>query len=140
MNLALKGWRWLRSEGKFQEESVEKIMSEFQYRANHVKRFLDDECIIDFTDPEYLTTTDKLYAAYTDYCTDERNRLRTLPLNSFGSSLAELGIIKTQKMKKGKRDTYYVGVRLKSDARAGSDKLVWNPVIVSSYRSHSKTR
>jgi P4 family phage/plasmid primase-like protien len=111
LNLALKGWQALRAEGKFQEESIQKIKDQYQHRANYVKRFVDDICIIDFQDSECMEITDKIFKAFTDYC--RKNQLREVPINTFGSSLARLGIIKTQRMKNRKRDTYYVGLKLK---------------------------
>jgi putative DNA primase/helicase len=121
LNMALKGWKWLRNEGKFQEESVEKIRQEYQYRANNVKRFIDDMCMLDFASPDCLTLTDRVYEEYKSFC--DINRFRPLEFNTFGSSLAELGIIKERKMVKRKRDTYYVGIRLKADVPEENQKI-----------------
>ncbi|MEO9319113.1 MAG: phage/plasmid primase, P4 family [Nitrososphaera sp.] len=122
LNLALAGWKLLRKVGKFPEESVEKIRQEYQYRANHVKRFVDDECIIDLNDRDCISTTDRIYTAYAEYC--EKHRLRKLPLNTFGSSLHEFGIINERRMKNKQRDTYYVGIKLKADARESNGVLL----------------
>jgi len=69
-----------------------------------------------------MTLTDNVYSAYINFCTAQK--LRALPINSFGSRLAELGIIKQQKMKNRKRDTYYIGLNLRSDLQEAISPLV----------------
>jgi len=122
LNLALKGWRWLKEDGGFSIESVEKIKQDYQYRANNVKRFVDDICIINFAEPEFMTLTDRCYNEYLAFC--KKNGFRPLESNTFGSQLVQLGIIHKPKMVQRKRGYYYLGIKLKADVTDGNQTII----------------
>src|SRR5262249_13715351 len=68
LNLALIGLRQLRRDGGFKDVSVERVKKEYDSRANTVKAFLDEKCVVDPGAAEYVTLTTNAYAEYITFC------------------------------------------------------------------------
>ncbi|HZA48173.1 MAG TPA: primase-like DNA-binding domain-containing protein [Nitrososphaera sp.] len=73
---------------------------------DHVARYLEECCVIDFSMKEYETKTETLYNHYVRWCT-ERDRIIPLSENVFGSKLVEHGIQKKRKRVKGEGQQYF---------------------------------
>jgi phage/plasmid-associated DNA primase len=115
LNLALIALKQLHKDGGFRDISVERVKEEYDNRANSVKAFLKERCIVDLAAPEYFTLTTEAYHEYSDYCA-ERNE-RPLDMNIFGKKLAEEGIEKERSRYNGNREYYYFGFKLLSELR-----------------------
>jgi putative DNA primase/helicase len=121
LNLALVALRKLRIDGGFRDISVERIRQRYEENANTIKAFLDQECVIDLSAPEYSTLTTDVYAKYVIFC-NQRNE-RPLEMNVFGKGLTEFGIEKTRSRYSGEREYYYMGIKLCSDLRGQNQQL-----------------
>ena len=126
LNLALKGWRMLKDDGGFEQESVEKIRQEYQYRSNNVKQFMDDQCKVDWSDPTCFIKTDILYEAYREFC--KKLALRALEFNIFGSNLSQFGVVNKQRRIKdqnGRKERFYIGIDLKDqDSKKTIEEII----------------
>jgi P4 family phage/plasmid primase-like protien len=116
LNLRLKYLQVLLKENGFDEQSFEVIKREYESRAEHVSRFLKERCSVDFTnfDTDCRTDTQTLYAEYLNWA-KEANIARNVVLaeNTFGSKLAESGIQKKDRKRKGEKRGYdYMHVKL----------------------------
>jgi P4 family phage/plasmid primase-like protien len=115
LNLRLKYLRVLMQENGFAEESFEVVKREYESRAEHLTKYLLENCEVDFNNVEYATKTQALYVNYVKWCADHQI---TTPLHetTFGSKLVERGIVKRYKRIKGQgRAYYYMGMALKSE-------------------------
>ena len=115
LNLALKGLHDLITEGGFHHKTIEEIKQEYEENTSDVNAFLIQECVVDTNNPEYRILTDDLYASYVNLCKSRR----VLPFEKsvFGKELAKHGIHSSQHWDGGGRDTYYLGVILRSSLR-----------------------
>jgi P4 family phage/plasmid primase-like protien len=115
LNLALKGLHDLIAEGGFHHKTIEEIKQEYEENTSDVNAFLIQECVVDTNNPEYRILTDDLYASYVNLCKSRR----VLPFEKsvFGKELARHGIHSSQHWDGGVRDTYYLGVILRSSLR-----------------------
>ena len=113
LNLGLKYLQVLIQENGFAEEPIDKVRREYEFNADHVARYLEECCVIDFSRKEYETKTETLYNHYVKWCT-ERDRIIPLSENVFGSKLVEHGIQKKRKRvnSSGRQEYFYVPVVL----------------------------
>jgi P4 family phage/plasmid primase-like protien len=105
LNLGLKYLQVLIKENGFAEEAIDKIRREYEFKADHVARYLQDCCIIDFNKKDYETKTETLYNHYVRWCS-ERDQIIALDENVFGSKLTEHGIQKKRKTFMGEGRQY----------------------------------
>ncbi len=111
LNLALVALKQLRKNNGWNDIAVEKIRQKYEEKSNTVKAFLTADCIIDLTDPMCDTLTTDFYAAYCNYCKQQKER----PLES--KAFGKFGIERKKINRLGERQYYYVGVRLRYDIR-----------------------
>jgi putative DNA primase/helicase len=122
LNLALIALKQLHKDGGFKDVSVEKIRKEYEENSNTVKAFLDDKCAVDLTAPEYYTLTTNVYNEYLLACKEKSEK--PLEMNVFGKELAKQGIEKNRvRIGRGLKETYYLGIKLKSEIRAQNQEL-----------------
>ena len=121
LNLAIIALRQLKKDGGFKDISVEKVRKEYEYNANTVKAFLEENCVIDLTSPEYSIPTVYLYNEYENFC--KAKQTKPLEMNVFGSKLKEFGIEKDRIRSHGDREYHYFGVKLRSDLRGPNQSL-----------------
>src|SRR5215203_2611687 len=107
LNLALRYLPILFGEGGFAEEPIDKVKKEYEFKADHVSKYLQEYCIIDSTKKDYMTKTSELYQHYVRVCR-ENMQVRELDENVFGSKLVEHGIMKRRRRIKGQRTLEYV--------------------------------
>jgi P4 family phage/plasmid primase-like protien len=116
LNLGLKYLPILIKENGFTAEPIDKVKKEYEQKADHVSRYLQECCIIDSTKKDYSTKTTELYSHYVRICT-EIMQVRELDENVFGSKLVEHGVLhKRRRIKKGeggKMEYVYDGIILK---------------------------
>ena len=138
LNLGLKYLPILIRENGFAAEPIDKVKKEYEQKADHVSRYLQEYCIIDSTERDYSTKTAELYSHYVRICR-EIMQVRELDENVFGSKLVEHGVLhKRRRIKKGeggRLEYVYDGIILKhkiyqdqcsvlataDNARAGAD-------------------
>ena len=106
LNLGLKYLQVLIKENGFAEEPIDKVKREYEHKADHVARYLQDCCVIDFNKKDYETRTATLYNHYLRWCS-ERDQIIPLDENIFGSRLIEHGIQKKRKKIKGEGQPYF---------------------------------
>ncbi|MDQ3968819.1 MAG: phage/plasmid primase, P4 family, partial [Thermoproteota archaeon] len=92
LNLGLKYLPILIRENGFSAEPIDKVKKEYEQKADHVARYLQEYCIIDSTKKEYSTKTTDLYSHYVRICR-EIMQVRELDENVFGSKLVEQGVL-----------------------------------------------
>jgi P4 family phage/plasmid primase-like protien len=115
LNLGLKYVPILINENGFTSEPIDKVKKEYEQKADHVSKYLQEYCIIDSTKKDYSTKTADLYSHYVRICR-EIMQVRELDENVFGSKLVEHGILhKRRRIKKGEGRMAYVydGIILK---------------------------
>ena len=116
LNLGLKYLPILIKENGFSAEPIDKVKKEYEQKADHVARYLQEYCIIDSTKKEYSTKTIELYSHYVRICR-EIMQVRELDENVFGSKLVEQGVLhKRRRIKKGeggRMEYVYDGIILK---------------------------
>jgi len=101
LNLGLKYLPILIKENGFASEPIDKVKKEYEQKADHVARYLQEYCIIDSTKKDYSTKTTELYSHYVRICR-EIMQVRELDENVFGSKLVEYGVLhKRRRIKKG---------------------------------------
>ncbi len=121
LNLALIALRQLHKDGGFKDVSVERVKKEYDSKANIIAAFMQEECMVDLTAPEYLTLTTDVYSAYVSFCNTRREK--PLETNVFGKKLAEQGIEKERSRYRGDREYYYMGLKLRADLRGINQAL-----------------
>jgi putative DNA primase/helicase len=89
LNLAIIALKQLRRNNGFREIPVEKIRQKYEEKANTVKAFIEQKCIIDLSDPMCDILTTDLFAAYCNFCKD--NDERPLDMSVFGKELKQIG-------------------------------------------------
>src|SRR5688500_7030749 len=92
LNLGLKYLPILINENGFTSEPIDKIKKEYEQKADHVSKYLQEYCIIDSTKKDYSTKSADLYSHYVRICR-EIMQVRELDENVFGSKLVEHGIL-----------------------------------------------
>jgi P4 family phage/plasmid primase-like protien len=116
LNLGLKYLPILIKENGFSAEPIDKVKKEYDQKADHVTRYLQEYCIIDSTKKDYSTKTTELYSHYVRICR-EIMQVRELDENIFGSKLVEHGVLhKRRRIKKGeggRMEYVYDGIILK---------------------------
>jgi phage/plasmid-associated DNA primase len=118
LNLGLKYLPILIKENGFAAEPIDKVKKEYEQKADHVTRYLQEYCIVDSTKKEYTTKTAELYSHYVRICR-EIMQVRELDENVFGSKLVEHGVlhkrrrIKNWKGEVGRMEYIYDGIILK---------------------------
>ena len=116
LNLGLKYLPILIKENGFSAEPTDKVKKEYEQKADHVARYLQEYCIIDSTKKDYVTKTAELYSHYVKICR-EIMQIRELDENVFGSKLVEHGVLhKRRRVKKGeggRMEYVYDGIILK---------------------------
>jgi P4 family phage/plasmid primase-like protien len=116
LNLGLKYLPILIKENGFTAEPIDKVKKEYEQKADHVSRYLEEYCIIDSTKKDYTTKTAELYSHYVRICR-EIMQVRELDENVFGSKLVEHGVLhKRRRIKKGeggRMEYVYDGIILK---------------------------
>jgi P4 family phage/plasmid primase-like protien len=112
LNLWLRYLPILIKENGFAEEPIDKVKREYEYKADHVARYLQEYCIIDANRKDNFTKTSELYEHYCRVCNEFLN-VRPLDENVFGSKLVEHGILRRKRRSKGSRDYVYEPVILK---------------------------
>jgi len=116
LNLGLKYLPILIRENGFAAEPIDKVKKEYEQKADHVSRYLQEYCIIDSTKRDYSTKTAELYSHYVRICR-EIMQVRELDENVFGSKLVEHGVLhKRRRIKKGeggRLEYVYDGIILK---------------------------
>jgi len=101
LNLGLKYLPVLIKENGFSAEPIDKVKKEYEQKADHVSRYLQEYCIIDSTKKDYVTKTAELYSHYVRICRVIM-QVKELDENVFGSKLVEHGVLhKRQRIKKG---------------------------------------
>jgi putative DNA primase/helicase len=115
LNLALKGLKDLIAEGGFHQKTIAEIKQQYEENTSDVNAFLIQEYVVDTSNPEYRILTDDLYASCVNLC---KSRC-VLPFEKsvFGKELAKHGIHSSQLWDSVVRDTYYLGVILRSSLR-----------------------
>lgn len=132
LKLMLAGRKLLLSEG-FDEIPLEKIRSMYNKNASLVKDFVDEYCILDIDDvsSENRTKTDNMQEAYYSFVKSKK-RGRDLSASEkdfasrhLGEELQKLGVERKHIRQKGtsERPYFYLGIRLKSEARDGSEDI-----------------
>jgi phage/plasmid-associated DNA primase len=116
LNLGLKYLPILIRENGFSGEPIDKVKKEYEQKADHVARYLQEYCIIDSTKKDYSTKTTELYSHYVRICR-EIMQVKELDENVFGSKLVEHGVLhKRRRIKKsegGRMEYVYDGIILK---------------------------
>lgn len=116
LNLGLKYLPILIRENGFAAEPIDKVKKEYEQKADHVSRYLQEYCIIDSTKKDCSTKTAELYSHYVRICR-EIMQVRELDENVFGSKLVEHGVLhKRRRIKKGeggRLEYVYDGIILK---------------------------
>jgi P4 family phage/plasmid primase-like protien len=113
LNLGLKYLQVLINENGFAEEPIDKIRRAYEFKADQVKRWLEECCIIDFNrgeeEKDYETRTETLYNHYRQWCKERADQIIPLDENVFGSKLTEHGIQKKRKRTQGegRRQVYF---------------------------------
>ena len=110
LNLAIVALKQLRRNNGFREVPVEKIRQKYEEKANTVKAFIEQKCIVDLSDPMCDILTTDLYAAYCNYCKD--NDERPLDMSVVGKQLKQMGIEKNEVKRYGERSYYYAGIKI----------------------------
>jgi P4 family phage/plasmid primase-like protien len=111
LNLALRYLPVLIKEGGFTEEPIDKVKKEYERKADHVSRYLQEYCIVDPSNKDYATKTSELYEHYVRVCKEILNIRATdiLDENVLGSRLVEHGILKKRRrIRKGEGGMEYV--------------------------------
>ena len=54
LNLALKGLDKLIKEGGFKDIPIEKVKQQYEHKASIVKQFIEEQCVINLTNHDYL--------------------------------------------------------------------------------------
>lgn len=135
LNLGLEYLTVLIKENGFTAEPIDKVKKEYEQKADHVTRYLQEYCIIDPTKNDYATKTTELYQHYVRIC-NEIMQVRPLDENVFGSRLTEHGIQKKRKRVKGDegegggagRSYFYTPIVLR---HALQEQLVASSVVAS---------
>jgi P4 family phage/plasmid primase-like protien len=118
LNLGLKYLPILIKENGFAAEPIDKVKKEYEQKADHVTKYLQEYCIIDSIKKDYYTKTTELYSHYVRICR-EIMQVRELDENVFGSKLVEHGVlhkrrrIKNWKGEGGRMEYVYDGIILK---------------------------
>lgn len=116
LNLGLKYLPILTKENGFTAEPIDKVKKEYEQKADHMSRYLQEYCIIDSTKKDYSTKTADLYSHYVKICR-EIMQVRELDENVFGSKLVGHGVLhKRRRIKKsegGRMEYVYDGIILK---------------------------
>lgn len=99
LNLALRYLKVLIKEGGFAEEPIDKVKKEYERKADHVSRYLQEYCIVDPSNKDYIIKTSELYEHYVRVSNEKFNIRATevLDENVFGSRLVEHGILKKRR-------------------------------------------
>jgi P4 family phage/plasmid primase-like protien len=100
LNLLLRYLPVLINEGGFVEESMQVVQKKYEYKADHVAKYLQEHCVIDHNQKGYWTRTSDLYQHYVKVC-NEYLQVTPLEENVFGSKLVEHGIQKKRHRIKG---------------------------------------
>jgi P4 family phage/plasmid primase-like protien len=108
LNLALVGLRQLKKDGGFRDIPVEDVKMDYEGKSNTVKAFLQDKCVTDLQEPDFVTPSGNVYEEYQGYCKERRER--PLNANVRGTKLKEIGIEKERLRDLGKREYYYIGI------------------------------
>lgn len=122
LNLALKGLKKLIKEGGFKDISVEKIKQQYEHNASIVRQFIDEQCIIDLNNPEYLTLTSVLQNTFREFC--KTRGTKALDDSILGKELLQLGITKDRIAKNKKRDHYYIGIITRQELKGKNETLI----------------
>lgn len=108
LNLALKGLRKLIKEGGFKDIPVEQIRQHYEHSSSIMKEFIDEQCVINLNNPDYLVSTRRLKELFGMFC---RSRgLKPLEENMLGKELLQFGVSKDHIMRNNQRDYYYIGI------------------------------
>lgn len=129
LNLMLYGRRLLLAEG-FDDVPLERIRRMYNRNASLVKDFMEAECILDLNNEgeDNRTLTVNMQEAYITYQEKVKNRKIEASEKDFmrrqlGQELEKLGVERKALRHKGDRPYFYIGIRLKSEARNGSAAL-----------------
>jgi P4 family phage/plasmid primase-like protien len=116
LNLGLRYLQVLFKENGFAEEPIDKVKREYEFKADHVSKYLQEYSIIDSTKKDYMTKTSELYQHYVRVC-KEILQVRELDENVFGSKLMEHGILKKRR-------------RIKKKSEGGGMEYVYEPIVL----------
>lgn len=126
LNLMLYGRRLLIQDD-FADIPLEKIRAMYNRNASLVKDFIEAECILDLNNesPDNRTLTGNMQDAYITYQEKVKQRKidaseRNFLQRQLGQELDKLGIERKALHYKGERPYFYLGIKLKSEARQGS--------------------
>jgi putative DNA primase/helicase len=122
LNLALNGLNKLIKEGGFKFVPVQRIQQQYEHSANIVKQFVDEQCIINFNNPEHCTLTTTLQVSFRMFC--KTRGIISLDDNVLGRELRDFGITRDRITIRGKRGYYYVGVKTKEELRGQNQTLI----------------
>ena len=102
LNLA-KGLDKLIKEGGFKDIPIEKVKQQYEHKASIVKQFIEEQCVINLTNHDYLVPTQKLKELFRMFC--KSRGLKPLNENILGKELLRFGISKIASRKITKENT-----------------------------------
>ena len=124
LNLGLKYLPVLLREG-FAQEPIDQVKKEYERKADHVSRYIQNYCVIDPSRKDFYTPSDRLYDHYLRVC--ENDSIKPLEKNVFGSRLVEHSVLhKRKRVRKGEGGMQYVyePIRLKHELQQEQSGLL----------------
>jgi len=124
LNIGLRYLPVLLREG-FPQEPMDQVKKEYERKADHVSRYMQNYCVIDPSRKDFYTPSDRLYDHYLRVC--ENDSIKPLDKNVFGSRLVEHSVLhKRKRVRKGEGGMQYVyePIRLKHELQQEQSGLL----------------